>query len=88
MHTLHKISFIFVIIGALNWGTIAAFDFNMVTYAFGQFAPFTERIIYGLVGVAALVEAGMHYSMCCSCNPNCSCAAPSGSSKKKSKKRK
>jgi uncharacterized membrane protein YuzA (DUF378 family) len=53
---LTLIAYILVIIGALNWGLIALFDFNLVEwinkYTFNN--TIFERIIYGLVGLAAL----------------------------------
>lgn len=53
---LTLIAYILVIIGALNWGLIALFNFNLVEwinkYTFNN--TIFERIIYGLVGLAAL----------------------------------
>ena len=34
METLEKIALIFTIIGALNWGLIGLFDFNLVNFLF------------------------------------------------------
>lgn len=92
MHTLHKVAFIFVIVGGLNWGFVGAFNFNLVTYLFGQFAPFVETIVYWLVGASAVVLTVTHGSSCCICNDKCSCAVPSAPvksvAKKSAKKRK
>jgi hypothetical protein len=41
------------IVGALNWGLIGFFDFNLVAAIFGSMT-WLSRIIYGLVGVAGL----------------------------------
>lgn len=35
-------------IGAINWGLIAVFNFNLVTQLFGETT--SARIIYGLIG--------------------------------------
>ncbi len=43
-----------VIIGALNWGLIGFFQFDLVATIFGGSAGFLSRIIYGLVGLAGL----------------------------------
>ena len=51
---LDKISFLLVIIGALNWGLIGLFNFNLVGAIFGEPATIISRIIYILVGVAGL----------------------------------
>ncbi|MGN0464881.1 MAG: DUF378 domain-containing protein [Lachnospiraceae bacterium] len=41
------------IIGAINWGLIGFFDFNLVSTLFGSMSLFS-RIIYGLVGLCGL----------------------------------
>ena len=51
---LHKVSFALVFIGAINWGLIGLFNWNLVNVLFGG-VPMMERIIYILVGLAALV---------------------------------
>lgn len=48
------ISFIFVIVGALNWLSISLFQFDLVAGIFGSQADTFSRIIYGLVGFSAL----------------------------------
>lgn len=53
MKVINTIVLILVIIGALNWGLIALFSFDLVAWAFGTMTMFT-RIIYGLVGIAGL----------------------------------
>lgn len=42
-----------IIIGAINWGLIGFFDFNLVNFIFGDLS-WLSRVIYGLVGVAGL----------------------------------
>ncbi|GAA0735075.1 DUF378 domain-containing protein [Clostridium oceanicum] len=51
---IDKLSFILVIIGALNWGLIGLFNFNLIGAIFGEPANFIGRIIYILVGVAGI----------------------------------
>ena len=51
---LDKISLILVIIGALNWGSIGLFQFDLVAWIFGGQAATFSRIIYALVGLAGL----------------------------------
>lgn len=49
---------ILMIIGAINWGLIGLFEFNLVAAIFGEMSAFT-RVIYtivGLAGVALLIE--------------------------------
>ena len=42
-----------ILIGAINWGLIGFFDFDLVSTIFGQMTMLT-RIIYGLVGIGGL----------------------------------
>lgn len=51
-----------LIIGALNWGLIGFFDLNLVNKLLGAW-PVAEKIVYDLVGVAALVYV-MDYFFC------------------------
>lgn len=55
MRTMHTIALTLVIIGALNWGLVGLFDFNLVSVIFGEMTAFT-RIVYILVGFAAVYE--------------------------------
>lgn len=42
-----------VIIGAVNWGLIGFFGFDLVAFLFGNMTWFS-RIVYGLVGICGL----------------------------------
>ncbi len=53
MRILDTISLLLVIIGAVNWGLIGFFDYNLVSALFGEMTAFT-RVIYALVGIAGL----------------------------------
>ena len=53
MYFLKIITFILVLIGALNWGLVGAFDFNLVTALLGEDTMLT-KITYILVGISAL----------------------------------
>lgn len=44
---------ILMIVGGVNWGLVGVFDFNLVAALFGEQTPLT-RLVYALVGVAAL----------------------------------
>lgn len=48
------LSLILVIIGALNWGLISLFQFDLVATIFGGQDKLFSRIIYGLVGLAGI----------------------------------
>ena len=42
-----------VIIGAINWGLIGFFNFNLVSFLFGSMS-WISRIIYAIVGLCGL----------------------------------
>mgnify|MGYP003295809209 CR=1 FL=1 len=48
-------SYILVIIGAINWGLIGFFNFDLVASIFGEMTTIT-KIIYGLVGISAIIS--------------------------------
>ena len=43
-----------VIIGAINWGLIGFFQFDLVAALFGGMASWISRIIYAVIGIAGL----------------------------------
>ena len=51
---MDKIALLLVIIGAVNWGLIGIFQFDLVASIFGGQAAVVSRIIYTLVGAARL----------------------------------
>lgn len=51
---MDKISLALVIIGALNWGSVGLFRFDLVSAIFGGQASVVSRIIFTLVGLAGL----------------------------------
>ena len=53
MKVVGAISLVLVIIGGLNWGLVGFFDFNLVDALFGADSV-ASRVVYGVVGVAAL----------------------------------
>jgi uncharacterized protein len=54
---LQKIALIVTIIGAINWGLIGLFDFDLVAWLFGS--GLLTRTIYTLVGVTGLINIGL-----------------------------
>ncbi len=60
METLQKSALVLTIIGAINWGLIGIFNFDLVATIFGDMTMFT-RIIYTLVGVAGLINIGIFF---------------------------
>jgi hypothetical protein len=52
-YVLKNIAWVLVIIGALNWGLVGLFKFNLVDSLFGSLL--ISRIVYSLVGLSAVV---------------------------------
>lgn len=55
LNIMQAICYIFIVIGAINWGLIGGFEFNLVEYLFGTGTLMT-RIIYITVGLAAILS--------------------------------
>jgi uncharacterized protein len=53
MKVVDYIVLVLLIIGGLNWGLVGFFDVNVINGIFNK-APMIGRIIYALVGLAAL----------------------------------
>lgn len=68
MKNLHKLTFILVIIGGLNWLLVGLFNWDIGSIFGGQGAVIS-RIIYILVGLSAVNEIIIHKSCCKCCNP-------------------
>ncbi|WP_138420281.1 DUF378 domain-containing protein [Aquibacillus sediminis] len=61
MSGLQRIALFLVIIGAINWGLIGLFQFDLVAAIFGggeQSGAFA-RIIYSLVGISGLISLSL-----------------------------
>jgi uncharacterized membrane protein YuzA (DUF378 family) len=68
MKALHMISFILLVVGGLNWG-LSALGFNLVNMLVGGW-PMVEKVVYLLVGVAAILEVVTHKGNCKMCQGN------------------
>ena len=53
MKVIDKIALVLITIGAINWGLIGIFKFDLVATLFGEMSVFT-RIIYTLVGISGI----------------------------------
>ena len=60
------IAFVLVIVGALNWGLVGAFDLNLVTMLLGE-GTMGTKVVYILVGLAAVWEVITHKGRCANC---------------------
>ncbi|MDD5935186.1 MAG: DUF378 domain-containing protein [Clostridiales bacterium] len=57
MKVINCIALALVAIGAINWGLVGFFSFDLVKYLFGELTV-VSRIIYDLIGISGL------YSLC------------------------
>ncbi|MCL1696465.1 MULTISPECIES: DUF378 domain-containing protein [unclassified Lysinibacillus] len=56
MSVVYRIALVLVIIGAINWGLIGFFRFDLVAYLFGGQTAVLSRWIYAFVGLAGLIS--------------------------------
>lgn len=59
MNTIDNIALTLVIVGAVNWGSIGLFGFDIVGAIFGGQGALLSRIIFTLVGIAGLWSIGI-----------------------------
>ena len=58
MQTLQKICLGLTIVGAINWGLVGLFNFNLVEAIFGVDALLT-KVLYSFVGLAGIINIGL-----------------------------
>lgn len=58
----HKVAWALMFVGALNWGLVGFFDWNLVEALLGSM-PTLERVVYAVVGLSALFSL-----LCCKCS--------------------
>lgn len=51
---LDRLSLILVVIGAINWGSIGLFQFDIVSWLFGGQDAIISRIIYTVIALAGI----------------------------------
>ena len=60
MNIVQKIALTFTIIGAINWGLVGLFEFNLVDYLFGV-GSVISRIIYTVVAIFGLINIIIYF---------------------------
>jgi uncharacterized protein len=61
MKGLNAVAGALLVVGGLNWGLVALAEFDLVAWIFGEEFGTTNaatRIVYGLVGLAAIYAIG------------------------------
>ena len=66
MKFVHKIAFILLVVGGLNWAALALFNWEIGSLFGGQVAA-VSRVIYVLVGLSAIYEVATHFKNCKEC---------------------
>ena len=59
MSVFMRIALTLVIIGALNWGLIGFFNFDLVASVFGGQDALLAKIVYAIVGLSGLATIGL-----------------------------
>jgi uncharacterized protein len=59
LKTLDIVALALVIVGGLNWGLVGFFQFDLVAWLFGGSETAIARVVYALVGLAAVYLLAM-----------------------------
>lgn len=59
MNTLQKTALTLTIIGAINWGLVGLFQFDLVATIFGGADAMLARIIYVIIAIAGIINIGI-----------------------------
>ncbi len=59
MSVVQKIALVLVIVGALNWGLVGLFEFDLVAFIFGSSTSVLSRILYSLIGLAGIMNIAL-----------------------------
>lgn len=54
MRIVNKIALILIIVGALNWGLVGLFSFDLVAWICGSATAIMARIIYTIIALAGI----------------------------------
>ena len=62
MSLIQRIALILTVIGAINWGLIGFFQFDLVAFLFGGQDAIISRVVYALLGIAGLINIGLLFA--------------------------
>ena len=54
---MDRFSLLLVIVGAINWGLVGLFQFDLIAFLFGGQAAMISRVLYTIVGAAGRLSA-------------------------------
>jgi len=61
MQIIQKLALVLIIIGAINWGLVGLFDFNLVDTLFGV-GSIISKIVYILVGISGIIDISLLFN--------------------------
>ena len=67
MKQLHMVSFLLLVVGGVNWLLVGLFQFDLVESLLGGVSPSLVKLVYILVGLAAVYEVVSHKANCRAC---------------------
>ena len=59
---MDRLSLLLVIIGAVNWGLVGLFQFDLVAFLFGGQASLISRVLYTVIGAAGVWSISMLFT--------------------------
>jgi len=59
---MDRLSLLLVIIGAINWGLVGLFQFDLIAFLFGGQGALVSRVLYTIVGAAGLWSISMLFT--------------------------
>jgi len=59
---MDRLSLLLIIIGAINWGLIGLFQFDLVAFLFGGQAALISRVLYTVIGAAGVWSISMLFT--------------------------
>lgn len=57
------VTYVLIIIGALNWGLVGLFEFDLVAQVFG-YNSFMSKLVYDLVAISAIINVTLELAVC------------------------
>lgn len=60
MKSIYAVALLLVVVGAVNWGLVGLFQFDLVATLFGGSDSPISRIVYTLVGLSGIMLAALH----------------------------
>ena len=59
---MDRLSLLLVIVGAVNWGLVGLFQFDLIAFLFGGQASLISRVLYTIVGAAGVWSISMLFA--------------------------